>query len=549
MNKTNALKPYKESLNRIKFLTLMQIGDKLRDLKNRDKKKLAFKTFLFALLAIGITAAMIFLFSLIETMFIFTPTIHMLTTVIFLTQVFTIFSCLGNVLSVLYLSKENSILLAYPCKHNEIFISKIIVFLIDEFKKSIFFVLPFLISFGVSANSGWAYFVFLPLVWIFMCSFPVLVSACISILVIQIKKFLEDRSILYSVLIGIFMIALFTLVVLVISKIPTPLRIASAYGSFLRFVETTFIKINKFATLYNCLAQLLFGEKIYINLPIILAICIVLLLCCYFVAMPFYFKRASDATEKSSVKKHKRETKKSNNIYMTFLKKETKLLFRNSNIINSAVKVVLFYPAIVYIMNFVVAAINTTALGNFLIIGFNVMIILSLLSVHNSNSAMALSSEGSEFAVLKTAPSKTSMIGWAKLTVSGVVNLLAVITTTSVILITTKLSFVDVLLTALVVLIVSLGHMITSLQLDIMNPLLHDYMEKGDAVVDNKNVGKAVVIGFVVATLAGVLTILLLRDAYVSGWVRIILLAVAFLAARIYLYNSHLKVYFDDIQM
>ena len=65
-----------------------------------------------------------------------------------------------------------------------------------------------------------------------------------------------------------------------------------------------------------------------------------------------------------------------------------------------------------------------------------------------------------------------------------------------------------------------------------------------------KNVYKYFIaaIGFGMATLAGLLTLLLLLDGFISGWIRIILIAVAFFAMRLYLYNSNLKVYFDDIQ-
>ena len=73
-------------------------------------------------------------------------------------------------------------------------------------------------------------------------------------------------------------------------------------------------------------------------------------------------------------------------------------------------------------------------------------------------------------------------------------------------------------------------------------------MKGGDSVVNNSNVAKAVVIGFFTATIAGVLTLLLLMDSFTSGWIRIILLAAAFLIIRWYLFRRNLKVYFNDIQ-
>ena len=77
-----------------------------------------------------------------------------------------------------------------------------------------------------------------------------------------------------------------------------------------------------------------------------------------------------------------------------------------------------------------------------------------------------------------------------------------------------------------------------------------DYAQKGNSVVDNVNVGKAILIGFVVATIAGVLALLLLMDTTkVSGWIRLFAIAIAFFAARFYLLRRNIKVYFNDIQM
>ena len=103
-------------------------------------------------------------------------------------------------------------------------------------------------------------------------------------------------------------------------------------------------------------------------------------------------------------------------------------------------------------------------------------------------------------------------------------------------------------LMVVMMILISLGNILWAFQIDITNPKINDYAVKGDAVVDNPNVAKALVVGFVISTIAGVITLLLLIDAYVSGWIRAILIAAGFFLARLYLYNSNLKVYFNEIQ-
>ena len=129
-----------------------------------------------------------------------------------------------------------------------------------------------------------------------------------------------------------------------------------------------------------------------------------------------------------------------------------------------------------------------------------------------------------------------------------IVDLLAVASMCGVLIYTTTLSATDIALMVVMMIFISLGNILWAFQIDITNPKVNDYAVKGDAVVDNPNVAKALVVGFVISTLAGVLTLLLLIDSYVSGWIRALLIALGFFLARLYLYNSNLKVYFNDIQ-
>jgi hypothetical protein len=182
-------------------------------------------------------------------------------------------------------------------------------------------------------------------------------------------------------------------------------------------------------------------------------------------------------------------------------------------------------------------------------VAFNDMITLSILSANNANVASSISSEGHEFAVLKTAPSNTSIICYAKIAVTSIVNLIALILTFIMLTFTTTLGAVDLILMFVLLFVITTGHILWSFQLDINNPRILDYAMKGNNVVDNANIGKAIVIGFGIATIAGVLSLLLLMDNYVTGWIRLLLIAAAFYASRHYLLYRNVKVYFNDIQM
>ena len=93
------------------------------------------------------------------------------------------------------------------------------------------------------------------------------------------------------------------------------------------------------------------------------------------------------------------------------------------------------------------------------------------------------------------------------------------------------------------------GLIFWSLQIDIMNPNLREYASSGDSSSMN-NAGKSILVGFVMTMIFTTLVIIIL----VAGgnpfwkWVKIIGIALAFMLARAYLFNSYLKNIFPEIE-
>lgn len=536
------------AMRRIKYLTLMQIGDKLRNLKTGNRKKLGMSILLRTLLCLLITAVFWVVFNLISSTFQLQATKDMLITLMFFIQIVSVISCLSSMILLLFVSKENTMLLAFPCKYTEIFISKILVFSIEEVRKGLFFLLPLLIGFGVNADVSVAYWLQLPICWLVLCLLPVFISATLSIPAIYIKRFMQTHVWVYAVIVIALIIAIFFGIYSVLSQIEVPIKLVAVYGKFVAAVKQAFVTINSFALFYNFIGKTLFGEMVYLYLPLTLIVLSAFACLCFAVAMPFYFNAASSTAENSTKKKHAFKERAHGNLFFTFFRKEIKIFIRSFQDVNSAITVIFIFPVLIYIFNFVLSAINTNTLGNYIIIGFNIMIALSLLGTHNANIAMSLSSEGNEFAILKTAPSDTSVIGWAKIAVTAIVNLLSVSVMAIMLLITTRLSLTDVLLTVVTILIISVGQIAWSFEFDVRNPKIVEYATKGDGVTDNMNVAKGIAVGFIVSTLAGLLCLILLMDHYWSGWVRLLLIAAVFTLARFYLLRSNLKAYFSDIQ-
>lgn len=544
---SNFLTNFKNSLLRLKYLVLLQIGEKLRPQGSLKKRIL---TTLLKILCFAIVTAVIYVvLYLISSLFFFDLNLETFVGIILIIQIFDAFSVATTSSNVLFGKKENSMLLVYPCKHSEVFISKILVFIYNEVKKSVFFLLPLMLAYGVVTKAGATYFVSLLPCWFLLCLFPVFIGTSFSVLITNVSKFLKRHLIIRAVLLVVVLTAVFFLVDYVLSLIPRPIRLIAIYGKFMEAVENVFKVTYVYALYYRCLGSLMFGNNAMLNALILIGSLVVIIAICFIAVMPFFFKTASSTAESSSTKRRKKSSNKTKGLFATFLDKEFKLLFRSSDNLNSAISVILVYPILIYVLNFILSAINTSQLGAFMTVAFNVMIITSLLSVYNSNAAMALSQEGEGFAILKMAPSNTIPVCYAKMTVIAIVNVLAVITSTLVLVYISNLTTIDLILMVFTILCVSLGTLMWNFELDVYSPKVRDYIVKGDSFTDNPNVSKAVLIGFIVSILAGVLSLLLLFDGYISGWIRVILLAVAFIVVRIYLLNTNLKAYFNDMQI
>ena len=527
---------------------LLQMGDTIRAYKNESSKKKAFKIFLKTILSIGITVALIFVFSYFKKSVHVKLSMQLFASLLLISQIISIISCTTNLFAVLYTGKDNTMLLAFPCSYDEIFVSKLAVFAIDELKKSVFFLLPYLIGFGVVGGGVWYWILLIP-TWIIVCLLPVAIGALLSIPLIYVKRFFAKHVILSASIMIIALVGAFYFVTILLELLPDPLRLVAIYGQFIAKVEATLVQVSKWSLWYIFAGKAMFGVNVYLNFPIFLLTFVSIVLVAFILAKPVYFKAVSSTAEAGRTKKHKHFKHKYNNLFLTFFRKELKLFFRNSQAVTSAIFTIFCFPLISYVFNFVLVAINQNMLGEFMSIAFNVMITLSILSANNANAASSISKEGSEFAVLKTAPSDTSIICWAKIAVIELVNVVSILSTVIILSYTTKISSTNLIMLVILLILLTTSHIFWSIQLDITSPQILQYATKGNDVINNPNIAKAVVIGFLISTIAGLVVLFLLMESFLSGWIRVILIALVLAIFRGWLFRTNVKVYFNDLQM
>ena len=562
----------RRSGERIRALLFMQMGDKLRKKNKRERRRSIFLIFLQVLAAVAITAVLTVLCSLLQSMFYVPLDRNMLAAMFLVTQLVSILANTGTIQNVLFTDRENSMLLTFPCTFNEIAISKLLLFFLRELKKNCFFLLPFLVAFAIATKQGGAFYLFATLAYVLLSALPILVACVLSIVFLYGKRWLQSKPVLYVITLIIGFSALFYVAYQLLLFLPSPIRFIQEYESYIKGITSAVATVARFSLHYGALADILTGGGgTGLDWMILLGSTVIIAVGGISILIPFYFRAVSSSAERSTRQKRVRvrvhedspltegnEKHTRFSLYRTFLRKELIITVRDVQKLSATITSFFVLPIVSFAMNYILASINMNPLGDFMTIAFNLMISASLLAAFNTDCACALSMEGLEFCVLKTAPSNTMSIAWAKITVTLLSNIVS-ITTTAVMLYTimpiltdAKISITlpNLLLMTLTLLLLAAGVVLWSFQLDVRKPQFLEYASKGAAgVVDNPNVGKATLFGFITATLSGVLTLLLLYDDYTTGWMRIVGLAAAFCAARAFLFYRNLQVYFHEIEL
>jgi hypothetical protein len=209
-------------------------------------------------------------------------------------------------------------------------------------------------------------------------------------------------------------------------------------------------------------------------------------------------------------------------------------------------------PFVLMVVSSIYVRVDRDIVGECMTYGFIGMIALIMLSSSNTASATAISSEGSEFALIKTAPGKTSNIVWSKILLNFVISTIF-LTITFVLLTFTLKGYVDyyrLWLVYIFVLLVDLGLMLWSIQLDIVNPNLQEFANNQNKS-EIKNFSKSITIGCIASIIFSIMLIILylLTISIVMLTTILIIVAVLFIGLRLYFLINYMNAYFDDIQL
>ena len=541
-------------------LTIMQLKEKMDVAYLRSFKKTLFHVIFAILEFAAITAVCYLLFWAAKLFNVFDlagliPT-NVLVVVFTVMLTLSIVFATAGLVNSLYLSRDNLVLLTLPATPTMVFLSKLLVYYVYEFKKNFMFLIPFFCAYGISSGLPAYYYPWVLILFVFIAAVPVLLSALLSIPALYVYQFLRKFRVLQYVLFTTVFFGLLFAAYYAISMIPENINIVETWG-------TTFFKIRHFLTTFERMAlpvtwltALIVGKPQGIinnlfggwTLPILAGLLATLALFVTLglvISKPLFYKMASKPFEYTKKTKIKEHGNKKASPFLSAVKKEWLVACRDNTLVSLVGQLVVLMPLAIALLNSLYQAMNTRFVGLQMTVCFNLIIVLLFMLSANVRLSSVYSRDGFSAYLNKVQPSTYGSLLFSKLTVNLVVGFVGVVLSTVVYAQYGALNIRQLLLFATTIYFVFVAHAFWSAEMDIMNPQTSQYATFSEQS-NNPNENKSTGLAFAMAFAWGLGQLLLAMENSNVVWWKIFGVALVLMTFRIWAFFIKIKVYYKE---
>jgi len=431
-----------------------------------------------------------------------------------------LFSLIKN----LYWSRDNKIMIALPCNANTVFWSRMFVFLLSQCLKTLLIEIPFLYGFMIFTKFPWYTFVWALFGWLLLVLMEVLILSLLSIPGYYIGLFLKRHNIISIVLSSTFFVGLVALVAFVISLLPDSVNLFSSWGPyfakiqrFLLFYQTQLV-VPYDLTLMTIGLQNGFGAVLFTLQFLVVFACVIGVIVLCFVGTlllvnPLYFKLASSSNDFLAPVEKKQKRLKIHSGFVSQIKKEALLFFKDPNIFSGLFGAFIFMPIYISLLNKIFGAMATNIRGDMMVYAINVLLILLVSLSSNTIISRIYSEEGDAFNLTRSYPSNPRFMLSAKLFWPGLMGVISICLSVFFFASLKGVGMASGIFIALGICFFYIGHLLYSAGLDFTSK--HDHFESADFTSEAEK--RVMITGTLIAFLFGFLYYLFLSDFHLWG--------------------------------
>lgn len=453
-------------------------------------------------------------------------------------QVIVFFNALSGIIKKAFQSKDKVLLSFLPVAKWEIYTAKILMVFLNTFLLSISLNLPMFIMFGIMFGMGVPYYFLAILMTALLPLLPFGLALIVATPMMYIQNWLKNRNIINLILSIIITVVGFYLYSKVIFSIADNIFLKKeSSGNLLIDIANVFLSMAFPST---WIANIMMLENMFVSVILFLFTTVLFVALGYIVGAFSYRNIFTNYMIEKNYARHMTTKNRVKNPFAAFFIMEFKELFRSSNYSYTYFGMAVAMPIMVWICNKFIINFAVERIGEAIIFGTTLLVVLVFISMICSPTASFISKEGESFWIIKTNPHGISIPLFAKSLV-GVIAASFAMVTTLIVLVAFKFVWLPFALVIFAIAIVyMLGLIALGLIINLLKPNLFSANQENPS-----NMLLLMVISFTLALLMGILCIFLTftmgMDVAMLGC---LLIAAVFSAITIpVLFATHKKLY------
>lgn len=348
-------------------------------------------------------------------------------------QITVLFMGMASYLQIMYFGNDNEILMTLPVKSSAIYLSKLIVALFNNLIISAIIILPSLVTIAVAFvrqgfEFGAEYYVLIPFALIFIPLLPLLIISVLSFPIMKIVSYFKKHPTISALI-----TALLTVGIVLAIYLPSMAMGGDAEGDISGTIIGVMSKLGRYFYPTYCFALAMVGNQIAKNLAIFFAITIVALAIGVLTSLLFYMSTLSKMSEGGGVTSSEKKVKSAEpmSTKKALVLREFKGVMRDQSIALQTFMMLIMAPAMLLISTFISRNSSpeegeTFCIGMFEL-GMSFFYSFMMIGGMNYMSLIGISRDREQLSIAKTLPVTSKQILQAKLTLSDLTGLLAVL--------------------------------------------------------------------------------------------------------------------------
>ena len=494
------------------LLTLIKLEFSLKFPRFDKNKKLFVKIFDILSILIGVAIVsllIIFMFkSIINICLKSNLGEEFLIFFILIIQIIQLLFGLGLLTKTLFFNSDSASLLKLPVSGEKIFLAKSIFVYIYMVIFSFVIMLPILIMYGIMASSAALFYVMIPFICFLTPLFPFILATIFALPMMYLISFLKSKFVLML----ISYVAIVAIGFVAYMKILDVLLVVLKQNQAGAVLTDSVVKNVKNFTYFMypevLIKNLLVGANFWKSLLAIVLVGAIFVFVVTYIAEKIYVKVLLNNVETELTFLHKKIKIKHTSVTSALFKREFINIFRSVNYSFQYLAVILTTPLMVYFSNAICGNIGISQIGEGILPGISILVMIMFLSMAVSFSASSLTREGDKFFHTKIIPVSFKKQVSVKLALYMIVTIPSIFVSCLALFIFGTLSISQALLYTLAISLIMFGNACFGIERDIKNPKFK-YIGNEEMTNANRNIISSMGVGLVISMLLGVAAIII----------------------------------------